>query len=73
MDVAIGLLILIIVFSTIVIKGEIQYRKDRKKKARMAAIRKASEEEGEKKLSARAKKRADKFVKIEGNVVEKPL
>ncbi|MBT6047306.1 hypothetical protein HN803_07420 [candidate division WWE3 bacterium] len=61
---SIGIAIVIIVLGTILIKSEIKYGKEQSKKKRMAAIREASsdrEEKEKKELSARQKKRAEKF------------
>jgi len=57
----IGIVTLIIVLSVILIRSELQYRKDQTKKRRMAAIRESHADSEDKKISARDKKRAEKF------------
>ena len=68
MSVIIGLSVLIIVLSAILIKSESQYRKDQKKSRRLANMRLARVERVERDLTVRAKKRAVKFAKKEGEV-----
>ena len=71
MSVIIGLSVFIIVLSAILIKSESQYRKDQKKSRRLANMRLARVERVERverDLTVRAKKRAVKFAKKEGEV-----
>ena len=62
-SVVVGIVILIVVLGAILIKSEIQYKKDQSKKERMASIREAKSDREETELTARQKKRAKKFAK----------